>query len=124
MDMEEYSDYKAQMIRQEQNLQARSLVPQSNSSCPWAQKSVGTLFGPDTNHYAVSSLCNRLNQHLPNGKKLDPSVPRLMLLSTIQTMENEGYLPDDKILEDVLLGWHVMDNNEVTSYRFCLPIRR
>lgn len=73
---------------------------------------MGTLFGPNTNLYVVSTLYNRLNPHLPKGMKLDPSIPRLTLLSTIQTMAAEGHLPDDETMEEVLLERHDMNNED------------
>lgn len=90
---------------------SRTLAPQSNSR-PSAKKSLGSLFGLNTNLYVVSSLCNRLNQHLPADRKLDPSVPRLTLLSTIQTMADVGLLPNDKTMEEVLSDQHFYDDVE------------
>lgn len=113
MNMEEYNDYEA-----------HSPAPQPEASRPTTHKSLGTLFGPNTNHYAVSSLCSCLNQHLSDKNKLDPSVPQLKLLSTIQTMADEGYIPDDKIMEDVLLDRHALDDNDGDLCKLYLPTIR
>lgn len=70
--MEEYSDYKAFMTKQKLRFQAKSLIAKPIASNPSTQKSLGTFFGSNTYHYVILSLCNCLNQHHLEGRKLGP----------------------------------------------------
>lgn len=111
--MGEYSDYQQQMNRQELRLHARSPQMEDPDPRPSAQKNLGSLFGSRSNPSVVSLLYSRLNPHLLEGKKLDPSAPRHTLLDTIQTLADEGELPDDEIMVDVLAAIDVSRDDDV-----------
>lgn len=57
-------------------------------------------------------MCNRLNLHLPEGSKLDPSASRNTLLDTIQALAEVGQLPDDEIMEDVIAETQAINNKD------------
>lgn len=60
--------------------------------------------------YAMSSYqCILLNEHLLEGKKLDPSASSQNLLSTIQSMADKGKLLEDEMMEEVLIEWQLVN---------------
>lgn len=111
--MEEYSEYEDAMSLQGRKTHARaSPSAQEETARPSAQKNLGSLFGAKSNHYAVSAMCSRLNLHLPEESKLDPSVPRTTLLNNIQALADARQLPNDEIMEDVIAEIQAINNDD------------
>lgn len=101
-EMDGPSNYEEQMTWQEQRLLTHAHQIREEEPRPSAQKNIDSIFGHSTNLYVVSSLCSYLNPHLLEGKKLDLSAPRHTLMDTNQTLANEGNLPNDEIMVDIL----------------------
>lgn len=115
--MEESNEYEDAMNLQGRKINTRATSPQNvETTRPSTQKNLGSLFGPKSNLYTVSSLCSRLNAHLLEGNKLDLSAPRTSLLDAVQALEDVGQLPNDEIMEDLLVETEAI-NNEDKDFR-------
>lgn len=90
------------MDKQALRSRVRTSLPNQDTTRPLAQKNLGTLFGPRSNLYVVSSLYSRLNTHSLEGRKLDPSASSLDLLASIQSLANKVQLLNEEVMEDIL----------------------
>lgn len=106
----EDSDYKCLMSKQEHRHAKNtpstafpSKFQRKSPSTKEIKKSLGSSFTKDSDHSGHSSFCSLLNQHLPEELKVNPASTGPKLWATIQAMSEEGTLPNDEIMEEVLI---------------------
>lgn len=72
------------------------------------------IFSKDSDPYKHSSFCSLLNQHLPDGLKVNPTTSGPELRATIEAVAEEGNLPNDKTMEEVLTDHEAIQHAEGT----------
>lgn len=117
IEMEDTSDYEVLMTKQEwrnnqlspKNTPSSSRSPKPSLNTQRTKKNLGSLFSNDPNFVVASSFCSLLNQQFSEGKKVNPGTFSPKLMETIQAMVEEGTLPDDKTMEEVLTEQQALD---------------
>lgn len=78
------------------------MAPWPSPNTKYLKNNLNNIFSKNSNMYTQSSFCNLLNQHLPNELKINPNTSGKELQATIQAMAEEGTLPYDETMEELL----------------------
>lgn len=106
--IEDLSEYKVNMNKQEHRYSRNtpSTLTTSSESTPITKelkKNLSTTFSKDVDPLKRSYFCSLLNQHLLEELNVNPNTFGPELIATIQAMAEEGNLPDDETMDEVLI---------------------